>query len=640
MFKLKGLLTFFLFFIFSISAAFPNKAWNVAPSHWYIGFSDPVLEIIINASEISAAKVSMKAYPGVEFLGKMPSANRHVAYLKVKISPKAKPGFLEFYSKVGTTWQRIRGDRSFKLKFELKKRDANQALTINTNDVIYEILVDRFSNGDRRNDKGKSGLGWSLDRTSPVARHGGDLAGVINKLDYLNELGVTTLNLNPIQSNANSNKAYLGIDLSNHFSIDKGIGSFSTYTELMLLMKTKQMKMMMDISPNYFGSSHWMSTYFDTGWFYDEGYKNNVNQSINFSGPYAPKFNDLSLPSYSNLIQCNQSNPHIRRYLKQVYLWWAEMGQLSAYRVQGYQNLNPILLNELENNLQSDFPSLKIYASINAGNNIHQAYFAKSNLRQFKHNTLHSLTDYNWNRALHKALGGAYGKHGLDSWFDNLNDDILFEDPNDLLIFADNLETPRLSETYKGDFNKWKSAITLLFTGRGMPSLLYGTEVLLSGNCAEGDMLGSWAEDSVNLFSKTSRSDLSNNAFNYTKLLIDLRKKHESLYNGGTINYKGEDNVFVYFRYKGSEKFMVVMNQSSENRALSLSRFSQMIGPKNSFLDVESKSLTTFDLPIVSTQENSSDILIQSDTTSVIEVVKKPFQLNIAPHASHIYKVL
>jgi len=121
----------------------------------------------------------MKAYPGVEFLGKMPSANRHVAYLKVKISPKAKPGFLEFYSKVGTTWQRIRGDRSFKLKFELKKRDANQALTINTNDVIYEILVDRFSNGDRRNDKGKSGLGWSLDRTSPVARHGGDLAGVI-----------------------------------------------------------------------------------------------------------------------------------------------------------------------------------------------------------------------------------------------------------------------------------------------------------------------------------------------------------------------------------------------------------------------------------------------------------------------------
>lgn len=599
----KYLLSLCLLLCAQLAYAIPSKVWNVAPVHWYIGFSDPELEIIVNADQISSADVEMEDYEGVEFIGKFPSANRHVAYFKVKIKPNAKPGFLVFRSKVSSIWQRIRGERDFSLKFELKARRGSRVHGYNNKDVLYHILPDRFANGDPSNDN--SGKIKNIDfrnRASLNGRHGGDIQGIIDNLNYLQDLGVTTLLLNPVQTNDQSRESYSGFAITNHYEIDPRFGGNAKYLELIDKMKVREMKMVMDIVPNHFGSQHWMFSYFDTGWFnsWDTLTSTNHRHHTHMDLYAAPNELRTNVNGWldRNLPDVNQKNEHMARYLNQLYLWWVEYADLSGYRIDTYAYADQDYMNALNPLLLKNFPNLGIFGETRVSRSPSQAFFVKNNIRTLSQNTLPSVTDFQMYLALNEAVTKDFSStEGLNKIFQTLSDDFLYQNPELLVTFIDNHNLSRIYSAVGGDYSKWKMAINLLMTVRGIPCIYYGTEVLMDGtiNSSEAlvrkDFPGGWVGDSLNLFKAAQRAGLTKEAFDHVKYLINLRRNSPVLQSGKTLNYEGENGTYVFFRVLGKETYMIASNQMEEVRHLQLARFRDVLYNKTKFSNPETNEI-------------------------------------------------
>jgi glycosidase len=621
----KCLLSFCFWLYAQQTYAIPSKVWNLAPAHWYIGFSNPELEIIVNADQISSADVEMEDYEGVEFIGKFPSANRHVAYFKVKINPNAKPGFLVFRSKVASIWQRIRGERDFSLKFELKVRRSSRTPGFNNKDLMYHILPDRFANGDPANDNaGKIRNPDLRNRASLIGRHGGDIQGIINNLDYLQDLGVNTLLLNPVQTNDQPRESYSGYAMTNHFEVDPRFGGNAKYLELIDKIKAREMKMVMDIIPNHFGSQHWMFSYFDTGWFNSWDTFTSVNRIQHpQSDLYAPSSEQrVNINGWfgRDLPDINQTNEHMAIYLNQLYLWWAEYADLAGYRIESYAYVDQDYMNALNKLLLQNFPNLGIFGAIKSSNSPSQAFFVINNISTLSKNTLPSVTDFQMCEAISNGLNTAYSAaNGLNKIYQTLSDDYLYQNPELLVTFLDNHNTSRIYTTLGGDYSKWEMAINLLMTMRGIPCIYYGTEILMDGTTDPSNALvrkdfpGGWASDSLNLFNAEQRKGLTKEAFDHVKYLVNLRKSSPALQSGKTINYSGDNGTYVFFRVLGNETFMIVSNQMEEMRHLQLARFRDALYNKTKFTNPKTKG-------IMDTHGDEYYLSIPPKTTLILKV--------------------
>ncbi len=612
MIKRKSFITLLALLSINTIKAIPSKVWNMAPPHWYVGFSNPVLEIIVNASEISAAQVFMKDYEGVEFIGKKPSANRHIAYLQVKITAAAKPGFLEFYSNVQSSWNRIRGIRNFRLRYELKARATKNVLPYKTSDVLYEILVDRFSNGNTKNDvipssKPQDVVNIDLDK----ARHGGDLQGVINKLPYLNYLGITAINLSPIQNNKQKKNTYTGRSITNHYSIDERFGNQNTLNELILQSQKYGIKVNMELLPSSFSHKHWMHNYFDTGWFSNETAPSNFITS-------------------STTLRMNERNTHMIKYANQVALWWAESFSFSGFKMKIGNTLNLKYTHELCKLMKDNFPELKIYGMVHTDNSIQQACYAANNLVQFKDNTLKTVTDFAFFEACNFALTEGYGNgQGFRELHQIFENDLLYQYPGQLNTFVDCDFSNRIFSEVGGGIDKWKMAMMLLLTTRGIPSIYYGTELLLDGakENFHVDFPATLEKGSTSLVSLDTYPKEKKEAFEYLKNVIHLRRNNSAIFNGKTFSYKCRDNTFVYFRMDALSKFMIAFNQDSKSKIIDLNRFAAQITEKDTLINM-----------LDGGQINFSGSSSQSFDSSTI-FQKAPFQLKLNPNSVCIYKV-
>ncbi len=612
MIKLKSFVTLIALLSINTVKAIPSKVWNMAPPHWYVGFSNPVLEIIVNASEISAAQVFMKDYEGVEFIGKKQSANRHIAYLQVKIAADAKPGFLEFYSNVQSSWNRIRGIRNFRLRYELKARATKNVLPYKTSDVLYEILVDRFSNGNTKNDvipssKPQDMVNIDLDK----ARHGGDLQGVINKLPYLNHLGITAINLSPIQNNKQKKNTYTGRLITNHFSIDERFGNQNTLDELILQSQKYGIKVNMELLPSSFSHKHWMHNYFDTGWFSNETAPSNFITS-------------------STTLRINERNAHMITYANQVALWWADSFSFSGFKIELGNKLNKKYTQQLHELMQQNFPELKIYGMVHTGNSIQQACYAANNLVQFKDNTLKTVTDYTFFEACNFALSEGYGNgQGFRELHQIFENDLLYQYPEQLNTFVDCDFSNRIFSEVGGDIDKWEMAMMLLFTTRGIPSIYYGTELLLDGGKESFyvDFPADLERGASSIALLDAYPKEKKEAFEYLKNLIHLRRNNPAIFNGKTVSYRSRDNTFVYFRMDAFSKFMIVLNQDSKSKIIDLNPFVAQISDQDTLINMLDGSQLNF----------LAKIPQPLDSSTISQ--KAPFQLKLSPNSAHIYKV-
>ncbi len=577
----------------------PQHVYQLAPAHWYTGFKDSLLEIIIYAENIDLYDVVMEPYEGISCMGKVNSGNRHIAYLQLVISPQTKAGNILFTAK--PYQRRVRYAKPFKFEYELRERSKTLPAAPDARDVAYRVIIDRFANGDEGNDNTNSGFYRSeVNRADPMARHGGDIKGLTSKLDYIKSLGISTVWYTGVQGSDHPEQSFTGLSISNHYKVDPRLGNIEQLLKLSSEMHKKGLKSIMDINPNNISAGHWMYINFDTGWF------NSWDTFI------APEFSAYSIndPYFSssdrmrmrtawfdvNSPDLNHQNPHIRKYLNQMYKWWIEYAGLNGYCVNRVAFCDPDYLRELYDYLKRDFPGLAFFTDTKTGSVAAQASLVQNNIKGFENNYLQSIPDYHLHHHFRELLEPNNPlRHTLDGYYTALSDDILYQKPENNIIFLENSLDVRAFESAGLDLNRWKLAHTLFLTTRGIPAIYYGSEVLMTSNTeskmpAQTDFPGGWKSDKKDKFTPQGRNAQEQMAWDYLRRIITFRNANPVLTTGDFMQYPVEKGIYVYFRYNDKNSIMVIANSNANAVTMDLKRFYERLIGITSYSDILNKN--------------------------------------------------
>lgn len=354
---ISRLVSIFLFTLLMIGAkAAPPGVHRLSPPYWYCGLGDTTLEIIMYAENIDLYEVEMKEYDGVTYKGKSNTANRHIAYLQVVVSANAKPGYLEF--KAIPNQLRIRYTKAYKFTYELKERNP---VSVNNTEPhnLYFIKTDRFVNGDEKNDNIRLRFPYETNRTNPNERHGGDLAGIIQKADYIKGLNIDHIVISCTQECDAPGSNLLETHLTDHYKTDPRYGSNDQVKKLIQDYKKKQIGVVLGVQINHISTFHWMFQTMDTHWFnHMDSMVLHANNEEILTQPFENAIYMQQITGWKNqnLPDLNQKNPHIRAYLNQMLLWWLETTGADGFYFENSGMCDPEYLAHCITLIEKHFP--------------------------------------------------------------------------------------------------------------------------------------------------------------------------------------------------------------------------------------------------------------------------------------------
>lgn len=557
---------------------------RVEPPFWYAGMHNPDVQILFYGKNIAENEVAVSNGISIKAVQKTENPN----YLFVIIDTKgvAAQEILFSFSKNKKV--------IFTKKYTLKQRKENSASrkSYDASDMIYLIMPDRFANGNPKNDSQKT-LAEKADRNNPSGRHGGDIEGIIQNLDYIKELGATALWPTPLCEDNDPQGSYHGYGQSDVFRIDLRYGTNEDYLKLAAELHKRDMKLIMDYVTNHWGATHWMMNDLPTyDWIHQfPGYaQTNYRMTTQFD-PNASKIDaKMCMDGWfvKSMPDLNQSNPLVLNYLIQNAIWWIEYADLDGFRVDTYSYNDKIGIAKWTKAITDEYPDFNIVGEVWMHDQAQMAYWQKDSKLgaiQNYNSYLPSVMDF----TLHNATSMAFNENqadwnkGLMRIYDNFTNDFLYPNPNNILTFVENHDTQRFNEIYKKDFKKYQMAMALIATVRGIPQLYYGSEIAMAGNKNEGDgairldFPGGWNGDSNNAFTQKGRTAEQQQFFDFTSKLFQWRKTNEAVHFGKMTHYIPENNVYVYFRYTDSKTVMVVVNNGLTPRKIETSRFQENI---------------------------------------------------------------
>lgn len=575
-------LTFLFLFITTFSFA---QFQRVEPAFWWKGMKNPELQILLYGKNIAQQNIELSDGIQIKDLTKVENPN----YVFISINtneintPKFKI-FLKNGKKTISTYQ-----------YELKERTPNSSAreSYTSKDVFYLIMPDRFANGDEKNDSNKA-LIEKANRKSEAGRHGGDLRGIINNLDYLKNLGVTTLWLTPVCEDNEKAYTYHGYAQTDLYKIDARYGTNEEYRELSTELKKRDMKLVKDYVTNHWGVSHWLIQDLPTKdwihWFEDgkNGFKRSNYRTNSQMNPYAADVDrKVALDGWfdTTMPDLNQSNPLVLKYLIQNAIWWIEYAQLDGYRVDTYPYNDKDGMAKWCKAITDEYPNFNIVGETWMYDPAQIAFWQKDSkvgeIENYNSN-LPSVMDFMLYENLPKALQEEENwDKGMIRLYNSFASDFLFPNPKNMMVFFENHDTPRINEIFNGNPAYYKLALTIVSTIRGIPQLYYGSEIGMRGDKNKGDadirrdFPGGWKGDVQDAF--VSRTPEQNEFFDYTQKLLNWRKSKDVIHNGKTKNFSPEKNVYVYFRYNNEEKVMVVINSSDKEQTIEMNRFQEMV---------------------------------------------------------------
>lgn len=558
---------------------------RIEPPFWYTGMHNPELQIMCYGKNIARYKVIISNTIPIIKVQRTENPNYIFITINTKNSP---PTDFHFIFKENN-------DVIFTQKYSLKQRKENSAerKSFDAADVIYLLMPDRFSNGNPNN-KNDASTTEKYNRKLPEGRHGGTIQGIINHLDYIHELGATAIWSTPLCEDNDVQCSYHGYAQSDVYKIDPRYGTNEDYVRLTSEIHKRNMKLVMDYVTNHWGLEHWMIK--------DLPSKNWINQFENYTQTnhkrtlthdiHASKidtkicFDGWFVPSMPDL---NQRNPLVLTYLIQNAIWWIEYANLDGFRVDTYNYAEPNAIAKWTKAITDEYPNFNITGEISMRQQAQLSYWQKDSaigkIQNFNSN-LPSVMDF----ILSDKLLSVFNKdddnwgQGITKIYDIFSNDFLYPNPNNLLIFAENHDTHRLNHIYHNDIRKYKMAIAIIATVRGIPQIYYGSEIGMDGNKDKGDadirydFPGGWEGDVNNAFTETGRTPIQNDYFDFTSRLFNWRKTKSVIHSGKMTHYIPENNVYVYFRYNDTESIMVLINNSNETKALNTDRFQENIG--------------------------------------------------------------
>ena len=566
---------------------------KIEPPFWYAGMHNPELQILFYGKNISKFQVSVSNSIHITNVQRTENPN----YIFVTINTKNIPATDCVFT------FKTNNKVAFTQNYSLKKRRENSAKrqSYDATDMMYLIMPDRFSNGKKDNDSNDL-THEKFNRDLPGGRHGGDIEGIINHLDYLQELGVTTVWNTPLCEDNEATFSYHTYAQSDVYKIDPRYGTNEDYARLASELHKRKMKLVMDYVTNHWGAAHWMMNDLPTpDWihqfenFTQTNHKRTTINDINASkidtkicmdGWFAPTMPDL-----------NQDNPLMLNYLIQNAIWWIEYANLDGFRVDTFNYADPKAIAKWTKAITNEYPNFNIVGEVWMQNQAQMAYWQKDSkiaAIQDYNSHLPSVMDFTLLGALGSVFNeddGSWDK-GMVKIYDNFTNDFLYPNINNLLIFAENHDTQRVNHVYNNDLRKYKMAMAILATVRGIPQLYYGSEIGMSGNKDNGDadirqdFPGGWEGDTNNAFTKEGRKEIQNHYFDFTSKLFNWRKNKSAVHFGKMTHYIPENNVYVYFRYDASGTVMVLFNNSKESQTLKTNRFQENIGTYKTGKDV------------------------------------------------------
>jgi len=570
------------------------KVQGVYPSSWWVGMKDPKLQLMIRGTNVQENRVSI-SYPGVKMTRVSKPSNRNYLFVDLTILPAARPGTVKIRLSNSNGSQEI----PFELKSRRKGNGTLYAQGIRQKDFLYLIMPDRFSNGDPSNDVIAGYRDQTSDRNNRFSRHGGDLAGIINHLDYLKELGVTGIWLTPIIENdvalkhewGNSVAGYHGYWFTDHYEVDKRLGGNAGYLDYCARLHREGFKVVQDAIYNHISKDHWLFTDppepdWINNWPVHTG-PNHREETL--FDPYASEFDKKQMLDgwfTDHLPDLNQRNPFCSRFLIQHAIWSTEYFGVDAWRVDTYKYCDEAFLNRLNEAMFREFPAITIFGEAWVNSVVGNAYFAKNRIAtKFRHNA-NGVLDFQSCFALLSAMNLSQGwTEGANKLYMTLAQDIVYGDPTRNVIFLDNHDMDRAFSVVGEDWNKMKMGLNWLLTLRGIPQLYYGTEVLMKNMkvntdaTVREDFPGGWPDDKEkdNRFTRKGRSDRQNEAFDHVSRLARFRQSSSAITSGKLMQYVPKDGLYVYFRYDDRQTVMVIANTTDKKIKPDWSRYSERL---------------------------------------------------------------
>ncbi len=557
-----------------------STSTELYPASWWIGMKWNTVQILVRnpSDEFNKQEVSIN-YPGVVLRKTTRLENPHYYALDVEVSASALAGqvpisFTNNKKKTTVAYWPIE-----------KRREGNGtafAQGVRSEDVMYLIMPDRFSNGDKSNDKVAGMRDQSLRRDTVYERHGGDLQGVINHLDYLKDMGVTALWMTPIWENDMPSRTEHGYAITNHYKVDPRLGSNEKYKQLSDELHKRNMKLVQDVVYNHVGIMH--TTVLDKpcrDWLHEwpEFTQTTYKDQVAFDSHAAPSDKKIMEQGWfvRDMPDLNQNNPYVANYLIQQALWTAENFGVDGWRIDTYLYNDLEFMNRCNKALYDEYPRMTIFGETWVHGVINQSYFCENNMSvPFKSN-LQSTTDFQTLfYGIQPALTEKFGwTDGVNKLYTTTAQDILYKDPMQQVIFLDNHDIARFYSVLGEDVKKYKVALSWLLTFRGVPQMYYGMETLMTGftnpdGYVRQDFPGGWEGDIQNKFTAAGRTEKENDVFNHIRTLANFRKSSSAITHGKLMQYVPVDGVYTYFRYDDSQSVVCIMNTGEKAKTINL----------------------------------------------------------------------
>lgn len=582
---MKKIISLSLFLIFSMVF---SQIQRVEPAFWWKGMKNPELQILLYGKNIANSQIELSDNIQIKNIQKVENPN----YVFITINTN------EINSERFKINQKINNKVVASYNYELKTRKLNSANreSYTSKDVMYLIMPDRFANGDESNDSVPQ-LTEKANRKDRNGRHGGDLKGIINNLDYLQNLGATTLWLTPVCEDNEPRTTYHGYAQTDLYKIDARYGTNEDYQKLSQELKKRKMKLVMDYVTNHWGASHWLIKDLPTKdwihWFEGEpnGFKrSNYKTTTQFDTNASDIDKKLALDGWfdTSMPDINQNNPLVLNYLIQNAIWWIEFADLDGYRVDTYPYNDKEAMAKWAKAITDEYPNFNIVGEAWLYTAAQVSAWQKDSKigEAANYNSyLPSVMDFMLYSELPKALNEKEGwDTGMIKLYNVFTSDFLYPNVNNILVFFENHDTERWNEIFNGNPEAYKLALTLISTVRGIPQIYYGSEIGMRGDkpkLGDGDIRrdfpGGWKNDPQNAFNPASQTKEQKEFYDFTQKILNWRKNNDIIHTGKTKHYLPENGVYVYFRYNEKGNVMVVLNNNEKEQTLNLKRFAESL---------------------------------------------------------------
>lgn len=579
---------------------------DIEPPHWWAGMQESSLQLQVYGPGIKAAEVTMAPYEGVSIdsVARLDGSDNYL-YLYLNVSPQARAGKLKL------TFSE--GGKKKTVPYELRaRREQKGAQGFDASDVLYMVMPDRFADGDPSNNAVKSMRHpVGANRSNLNVRHGGDLKGIAQHLDYIDSLGVTAIWFNPVLENDMPDGSYHGYSTTDYYKVDPRFGSNTEYAALIEELHGRGIKTVMDMIFNHSGSEHiWFRDRPATDWFnFPDGYVQTNYRLSTITDTYASEY-DRKLATDGWFVETmpdlNQRNPHLLKYLIQNSIWWVEEAQIDGIRMDTYPYADRKAMGEWVDAVLAEYPDFNIVGECWFADPAGEMYWQTGSALATPDTDTHlpSVMDFALmikSRDLAPYTEDTDPWNGLNKIYDHLALDYIYADPMKVLRFLDNHDTERMMLTEPESLEHWKQAQTILLTVPGIPQVYYGTELLMAGDRKKGDgnvrrdMPGGFPGDTINAFERSGRTELQNEAYDFLSTLLQWRKGSEAIGHGKMLHYMPTNGIYLYKRYipDTDKEVVVILNGRDKELDTDMSRYAQALIPGRKYTDILTGKVVT-----------------------------------------------